>query len=116
MQLVNEKRVIDFTQVYAVTSSGLSQTIINVIEQNTQTQVNKKVLFTEFTKVAGLIQQVRKYQDSTKTVQLYEVDVTWVSGLPQTIVVNNMDDGIITTTTIGWGSDGTPDSINKVEA
>lgn len=100
------------------TTSGdgsLSPTTINIIEQNTGTQVNVKVLYTEITWVGGLPSVVKKYTDNTKAVQVYDITLNWLDGLPITVVSINLDDNITTTTTIEW-VDGVPSTINKVES
>lgn len=102
------------------TSSGgggsVPQSIINIIEQNTGTQYNVKVLYSEITWTNGVPTRVEKYTDSSKGTKVYDNTITWVGGVPTTIVSNNLDDGIITTTTnIVW-SNGVPISINKVES
>ena len=96
-------------------SSGLSQTVINIIEQNTGTQVNKKVLHTELEWALGVPVRVRKWTDSGKTDQVYDVQITWLDGVPTTVLTNNLDDGIITTMTIAW-LDGVPVAVSKVES
>jgi hypothetical protein len=93
----------------------LSPTTVTIIEQNLDTQVDHKILYTEIEWLNGLPSVVRKYEDSTKTKQLFEITPTWIDGLPTQVVTNNLDDGIITTTTITW-VDGVPTTINKEEA
>ena len=117
MELKQSGTNYDFTTVSS-TGGGtgdIPQSIINIIEQNTGTQVNIKVLHTEIDWSNGLPVQVRKYQDSSKLVQLYDIDITWNSGVPSQVVSNNLDDGIITTINITW-LNGVPTSITKTEA
>lgn len=107
--------VIDLRRPATGSSGGVTQNIINIIEQNTGTQYNVKILYSEITWTNGVPTRVQKYTDSTKSTQVYDNIITWVGGVPTTIVTNNMDDGIITTTSIVWNN-GVPISINKVES
>lgn len=93
---------------------GVSQTIINIIEQNTGTQYNVKVLYSEITWSGGVPVGVKKWTDSSKTTQVYDITITWLGGVPTQVLTNNLDDGIITTTTITW-LDGVPVAVNKTE-
>ncbi len=105
---------IDLRRPATGSSGGVTQNIINIIEQNTGTQYNVKVLHTEIEWINGVPTGVQKYTDSTKSTQVYDNVITWTDGVPTTIVTNNMDDGIITTTSIVW-SNGVPISITKTE-
>ena len=94
-------------------SGGLDQQTINIIEQNTGTQVDTRVLYTEVEWLNGVPTSVRKYTDNTKAIQVYLIAITWLNGVPTQVVSNNMDDGIISTTNITW-LNGVPVSIDKV--
>lgn len=107
--------VIDLRKPAASSGGGVSQNIINIIEQNTGTQYNVKVLYSEITWSGGIPVGVKKWTDSSKTTQVYDITITWVGGVPVQVLTNNLDDGIITTMTIVW-SNGVPISINKVES
>lgn len=117
MELQHSGTNYDFT--VASTSTGgtgeLPQSIINIIEQNTGTQIDAKILYTEIDWLNGSPSQIRKYNDSSKSIQLYEIDITWLNGLPSLVVSNNLDEGIITSTTFTW-VDGVPTSITKTES
>jgi hypothetical protein len=96
------------------TSTGVGQTVINIIEQNTGTQYNKKVLYSEIEWDLGVPVRVQKWTSLDKTDRVYDITIEWVNGVPVQVLTNNLDDGIITTTAITW-QNGTPISINKVE-
>jgi hypothetical protein len=99
------------------TSSGtgdLPQSIINIIEQNTGIQVETRIMYTEIDWINGSPSQIRKYEDSSKLNQLYEIDITWANGLPSLVATHNLDEGIITNTTFSW-LDGVPILITKTE-
>lgn len=116
MELQHSGTNYDFTTVSSTGGTGdIPQSVINIIEQNTGTQVNIKVLYTEVDWLNGVPTSVRKYVDNTKAVQVYLITITWLNGVPTQVVSNNMDDGIITTTNITW-LNGVPVTINKVES
>ena len=94
--------------------SGVTQQTINIIEQNTGTQYNVKVLYTEIEWVNGVPDRITKYTDSTKTTMVYDIHLQWLDGVPSQILINNLDDGIMTTVDLVW-SNGVPISINKTE-
>lgn len=92
----------------------IDQATLDIIEQNTNTQTNVKLLYTEIDWLNGLPSNIRKYEDNTKLNQVYDITITWANGLPSTISSNNMDDGINTITTFTW-LNGVPTSITKTE-
>jgi hypothetical protein len=106
--------ILDLRQNTSSGGGSVPQSIINIIEQNTGTQYNVKVLHSEITWANGVPTRVEKYTDSGKGTKVYDNTITWVGGVPTTIVSNNLDDGIITTTNIVW-SNGVPISITKTE-
>ena len=109
----------EYIDLRPLTTGGggeLSQTTINIIEQNTGTQVNIKQLFTEMVVTNGKVTRVYKYADSGKTTLLFDITINWVDELPSTIVTVNVDDTITTTTTLSNWVDGIPTNITKVES
>ena len=93
---------------------GIPQSIINIIESNTGTQTNVRVLYTEIEWLDGVPVKVSKYTDSGKGTKVYDITIVWSGGVPTSVVSNNLDDGIITTINITW-ENGVPISINKTE-
>jgi len=107
--------VIDLRKPTASSGGGVSQSIINIIEQNTGTQYNKKVLYSEIEWNLGVPVRVQKWASSSKLDMVYDITITWFGGVPTQVLTNNLDDGIITTMNIVWNN-GVPVSINKVES
>jgi hypothetical protein len=99
-----------------VSSGGgsVTQQTINIIEQNTGTQYNVKVMYTEIDWLNGVPVEVNKYDNSSKTNHIYNITLSWLDGVPTQIVINNLDDGIMTNVDLVW-SNGVPISINKTE-
>lgn len=83
-------------------SSGISQSIINIIEANTSTQTDVLVVETDVTYTNGVPTQVLKYGDVGKTLLVYTINVVWTNGVPTSVVSINHDDGITKTTTLTW--------------
>lgn len=98
------------------TGSGLSQTTINIIEQNTGTQVNYKQLYTELEVENSVPTKIYKYEDNTKSNLLFDITISWIDSLPSTITIVNIDDSITTTISLTNWIDGIPTQINKVES
>jgi len=100
-----------------VSGSGeLSPTTVNIIEQNTGTQVNYKQMYTELVVTDGVPTRVYKYEDDTKTNLLFDITINWLNGVPSTVVSTNVDDSITTTTTLANWVDGIPTQITKTES
>lgn len=93
-------------------SGELPQYITNIIEQNTGTQTNVPILYTEIDWINGVPDTIRKYTDSNKGTIVYTITIVWSGGVPNTITTINHDDNITTITTIYW-SNGVPIQIIK---
>ena len=102
----------DFRQPTGGGGGGLTQGQINIIEQNLGTQIDTPVGYTEIEWTNGVPTNVKKYVSSDKATMLYNVDITWVDGVPVTVTSANLDEGITTTTSISWDG-GVPININK---
>jgi hypothetical protein len=85
----------DFTAQQS-SSSGLSQSIINIIEANTNTQTNINVGYTHIQWENKLPILVEKYTDAAKTIKLYTIAITFVTKKPTVITIINHDDNITT--------------------
>ena len=90
----------------------LPQYIINIIEQNTGTQVDVPIFYTEIDWLDGVPSVVRKYDSVAKNTLVYTITFTWVGGLLENVVSVNHDDNITTTTSLFW-SGGVPINITK---
>jgi hypothetical protein len=96
-----------FNFLSPVSSSGvgtatLSQSVINIVESNTGSQVNKYVNYTEVDFLNGVPSVVRKYVDSTKVDLVYTITLTFSAGILSTVQSINHDDGFISTKTFTW--------------
>ena len=111
--MIKGNDVIDLRKATEGSGTGeLPQYIINIIEQNTGTQVNQLILYTEIDWISGNPEVIRKYNNSSKTLLLYTITITWLDGNPTTIVIINHDDSITTAISIYW-SGGVPINISK---
>lgn len=108
-------KLLDFTDdsILGGGDGTFTQTVINIIEQNTGTQVSVEEGYKQITWVGGLPYTVEVWEDSSKTKKLWTNTYTFTDGVPTTVVVVNEDDGITTTETIVW-LDGVPVSMTKV--
>lgn len=111
---LNEGKHYDFTVTNGGTSGGgLDQSIINIIESNTGTQVDVRVGYTQTIKTNDIITQMNKYVDNTMTQKIYQIDFTWnVDGTPDVITRANLEEGITEAITFEW-VDGVA-NINRV--
>lgn len=94
-------------------SSGISQSIINIIEANTSTQTNVLIAEVDMIETNGLLTQVLKYGDNAKTILVYTINLVWTNGVPTSIVSINHDDNLTKTTTLTWYN-GTLTNVSNV--
>ncbi|MGD8305065.1 MAG: hypothetical protein PVF17_00290 [Ignavibacteria bacterium] len=111
---MNKQDIIDLRSKSS--SGGLTQTTINIIEQNTGTQVNYKQLYTELEVESSVPTKIYKYEDNSKSNLLFDITINWADNLPSTITIINVDDDITTTISLTNWVDGIPTQINKVES
>jgi hypothetical protein len=103
----------DFTSASSTSSGGLEQSVINIIESNTGTQVNVRVGYTEITWDSnGLPSMIEKYSDSSKANKIYTITPVFIAGLPSTVTTVNHDDGITEVATFVF-TNGLLSSVSK---
>ena len=103
---------LDFRQPTSGGDGGLTQSQVNIIEQNLGTQIDVPVGYTEVEWANGVPVNIKKYVSSDKAIMVYNISIVWASGNPAQITSENLDEGITTVTTITW-TDGVPTSVNK---
>ncbi len=103
----------DFIPPSTSGGSGISQSIINIIEANTGTQTDVFIAEVVMIETLGKLTQVLKYGDTAKTILVYTVNLTWAGDLPTVIQFINHDDNLTKTTTLTWYN-GTLTNVSNV--
>jgi hypothetical protein len=83
-------------------TATLPQSVINIVESNTGSQVNKYVNYTEVDFINGVPSIVRKYVNNTKIDLVYTITLTFSAGLLAIVQSINHDDGFTNTKTFTW--------------
>jgi hypothetical protein len=90
----------------------LTPSVVQIIEQNVQTQIDTDEGYKEISWVDGLPATVEIWEDSSKSKKLWTKTYEYTDGLITKAVVTNEDDGSVKATTITW-QDGVPVVIDR---
>lgn len=117
MEIMNS--FIDFTSTSTTSTGGgssgtgsLSPQVIKIIEQNTQHQTDYFENYKEIQWENGIPTSMKVWEDSTKTILLWDYTYTFTGNVPTQIQIANIPDAVITQVNITWDN-GLPVSIQK---
>ena len=109
MGVFNASNDLDFT---GVGDLKLTPAVVQIIEQNTQAQIDTSEGYKEISWVDGLPAVIEIWEDDSKDKKLWTKVYEYTAGTITRIVVTNEDDGSTQTTTVTW-QDGVPVAVNK---